>query len=63
MNAEDVLRYIRKSPGARCYQIAEALDAPASYVSVELRALRRRGAITSEGNTRGTRYTAVKGAK
>ena len=61
-NAE-VLIYIQEHPGCTCFEISRALDVLPAHVSVELRVLRARNAITSDGNTKGTRYTAVKSAK
>jgi predicted transcriptional regulator len=57
----EVELFIRDNPGCRCVEIAAALETSPAHVSVELRVLRERGAITSDGNTRGTRYTAVPG--
>jgi DNA-binding MarR family transcriptional regulator len=56
----DVLLYIQENPGCKCVDIAKALETSPAHVSVELRVLRFRGVIVSDGNTKGTRYTAVK---
>jgi hypothetical protein len=56
---EDVLLFIRDNPGCRCIDIAAALESSPAHVSVELRVLRERGAIVSDGNTKGTRYTVT----
>jgi DNA-binding MarR family transcriptional regulator len=56
---EDVLIFIRENPGCLCVDIARALETSPAHVSVELRVLRERGVIVSDGNTRGTRYTVT----
>lgn len=57
--AEEVLAYIHDNPGCLCVEIARALRTTAPHVNIELRALRERGEIVSDGNTRATRYRAT----
>jgi predicted transcriptional regulator len=55
-----VLAHVRSNKGQRCEEIAALLEQPASLVSVVLRSLRDSGALKSVGNTRGTKWYAVK---
>lgn len=57
-----VLIYVRKHPGARCYEIALKLEESPALVSLALRELRAAGKLTSTGNTRGTRWSVAAGA-
>lgn len=58
MTATLVLAYVRKNPGARCADVAEAFGVSCLEAGGVLRALRVDGKIKSKGRTRGVRYTA-----
>ncbi len=57
MNPARVLIFVRKHPGSTCGEIALKLEEKPALVSLVLRELRAAGKVTSEGNTRGTRWT------
>jgi len=59
MNPTRVLIYVRKHPGSTCGEIARKLEEKPALVSLALRELRAAGKLTSEGNTRGTRWSAT----
>jgi hypothetical protein len=61
MNPQRVLIYLRKHPGSTCGEIALKLEEKAALVSLALRELRAAGKLTSEGKTRGTRWTIAAG--
>jgi len=58
-DARRVLGVIRKRPGVRAVEIAEALGLTTRDVSDVLRALKRARAVKRRGNTRATTYTVA----
>ena len=61
--AAAIMSYVRHYPGSTCFAIAAGIGERTWYVSGELRALRAAGKLTSTGNTRGTKWTAVTRAR
>jgi hypothetical protein len=55
-----IMRYLREHPKARVSAIADAIGESAKDASLELARLRTTGTVTSEGQARGTTYSAAK---
>lgn len=58
-SADDVLAYLRRSPGARSQDICAALSTDAATLRRVLRGLRDEGQVLVEGRARATRYSAL----
>lgn len=54
-----IVTYVRRNPGVTCQQIAAGIGERSAIVSVELKSLRAAGKVTSQGNTRGTRWRVL----
>jgi DNA-binding IscR family transcriptional regulator len=59
VNTDVVLRFVRKHPGFTCEQLAAKLGESPALLSVVLRQLRKAGLLASDGNTRGTKWSAA----
>jgi predicted ArsR family transcriptional regulator len=54
----EVLKYLKKHPGSRAVDVAEALGVTPRDIRPALTALKSKGAIKGKGNTRGKTWTA-----
>lgn len=59
IDADAVLAAVRAAPASLCVEIARTLNSTPARVGVLLKELRAAGRVTSEGRTRGTRWTAT----